>query len=283
MARFAQRFVLVSTVWLLALSSAHAEQTRDFMIAAPENGTDVMVDLIFPGVQTTLEHRVPIYGIANQLTLRGNALYTLPFYESQADAELRILILTLGASGGFRSDFRSLSFREDERLDRHHRRLREIDGKFASETWGFGEGRATLSLPINDYVVFNAINSLRFQGSPDRNFDWRTGVVHDGEFFRSDIMLFLKHRAWGGFAPLMQILNFSADGDRFTQFNYGFMLVTRPGFRLRDDIFLLQLLFHPGPTFGGYDNEDSYGMHLFFAPITFTIAYRMMLPVWRPE
>ena len=34
---------------------------------------------------------------------------------------------------------------------------------------------------------------------------------------------------------------------------------------------------------GSYDHEDSYGMHLFFAPITFTIAYRMILPVWRPE
>ena len=61
------------------------------------------------------------------------------------------------------------------------------------------------------------------------------------------------------------------------------MFVTRPGFMRRNDIFFFQFLFHPGDTLGSYDNEDSYGMHLFYLPITFTIAYRMILPVWRPE
>lgn len=253
------------------------------MIAAQPSGTDALVDVVFPGVQVALEHRVPIYGFANQLTLRANALYTVPFYESQADVELRILVLTLGASAGFRSDFRALSFGPNERLDRDHRRIRDIDGRSEHQTWGFGEGRATVSLPINDYVVFNAINSLRVQAQPDRTFDWRTGVVHDGMFYKSDIMLFFKHGEIGGFAPMMQILNFGLGETRFTQINYGFMAVTRPGFKRRDDIFFLQFLFHPGDTLGSYDNEPAYGMHLFFAPITFTLAYRMILPVWRPE
>jgi hypothetical protein len=107
--------------------------------------------------------------------------------------------------------------------------------------------------------------------------------VHDGAFFKSDIMLFFKHRAFGGLGPMMQILNFDLRDTRFTQINYGLVFVTRPGFRRRNDIFFVQFLFHPGATLGSYDNEDSYGMHLFFAPITFTIAYRMILPVWRPE
>ena len=262
---------------------AHAEQTRDFMIAAPKNGTDAVVDLIFPGVQATIEHRLPIYAPANQLTLRANSLYTLPFYESQADVELRMLVLTLGGSAGFRHDMRSEVFAPGETLSSEHRRLREVDGDFTTNTWGFGEGRATLSLPINDYVVFNGINTLRFQGSPDRSFDWRTGVVHDGMFFRSDLTLFFKHRDWGAFAPMMQILDYGVDGSRHTQISYGFMALTRPGFRHRDDIFLVQFLVHPGASFGGTDNSDSYGTALFYAPITFTIAYRMIFPVWRPE
>jgi hypothetical protein len=63
-----------------------------------------------------------------------------------------------------------------------------------------------------------------------------------------------------------------------------FAVIPHPvGFIRRGDIFFLQFLFHPGSTLGGYDNSGSYGMHLFFAPIVFTLAYRMVLPVWRPE
>ena len=273
----------IALCWFVDAPSAHADQARDWMIAAMPNGTDVMADVVFPGVQAGLEHRIPIYSIANQLTLRGNALYTIPFFESQADVELRLLLLTLGASGGYRRDTHTLTFDQDESLGRHHRRLRDIDGKVDVSGYGFGEGRVTLSLPINNYVLFNAINSLRVQASPDRTFDWRNGVVHDGTVYKSDIMLFLKHQDFGGFAPMMQILNFGLGDNHFTQFNYGFILVTRPGFVRRNDIFFLQFLCHPGSTLGGYDNDDSYGMHLFFAPINFTIAYRMVFPVWRPD
>lgn len=254
------------------------------MISAPQNGTDVLVDAILPGAQVAIEHKLPIYGIANQLTLRGNALYTVPFYESQADVDIRMLVLTLGVSGGFRSDFGHMGFAPDESIERGHRRERFIDGRVDTATWGYGEGRATLSLPINDYVLFNAVNTLRFEDSPDRSFDFRTGVVHDGgTLFKSDIMLFFKHRDLGGFAPMAQVLNFGLGTHRFTEINYGFTIATRPGFRRADDILFLQVLFNPGSTFGSYDNRYGYGLHLLFAPITFTLAYRMVLPVWRPE
>lgn len=279
------RAALVATLLALLISAptAHAGQPRDWMIAAQPQGTDAMVDVIFPGVQATLEHRVPVYSGANQLTLRGNVLYTIPFIESQADLELRLLVLTLGATAGFRNDSHQLTFAPGESIDRHSRRLKDVDGDVGSDLYEYGEGRATVSLPINDYVLLNAINTMRFQGSADRTFDWRTGVVHDGMVFRSDIMLFLKHADFGSFAPMAQILNFGLGDNRFTQFNYGAAFVTRPGFVRRNDIFLAQVLFNPGSTFGGYDNADGYGAHLFFAPITFIIAYRVVLPVWRPD
>jgi hypothetical protein len=253
------------------------------MIAAQPDGTDAFVDVVFPGTQATLEHRIPIYGVANQLTLRGNGLATIPFYESQLDAELRIVVLTLGASGGFRHTMRHLEFDPGERIDSDHRRDREIDGDFSHATFGFGELRATLSLPINDYVLFNAINSARFEGRPDRSFDWRNAVVHDGTVLKSDLWLIFKHRDWGGLGPIAQILDFGLGDRRFTQINYGFLLTTRPGFVRRNDIFFVQFLFHPGSSLGAFDNQENYGAHLFFAPISFQLAYRMVLPVWREE
>lgn len=278
--------ICASAVLLLSLSAggARADQPRDWMIAAQPDGTDLFIDAILPGAQLTAEHRIPIYGFANQLTFRGNSLYTAAFYESQADVELRILALTLGATGGFRSSFRSMEFEADEPIDRHARRLRTVDGDFTEATYGFAEGRATLSLPINDYVVFNGINSMRFEGRPPRSVDWRNGVVRDDNvLWKSDLMLFLKHRDWGGIAPMMQILDFGLGGRRFTQFNYGFILATRPGIQQADDILFLQVIFHPGATLGGVDNSDVYGLDVLFSPITFQLAYRTVLPLWRPE
>lgn len=268
----------------LAVPSARAEQTRDFMIAAGTPGTDLFMDAVLPGIQATVEHRVPVYLMANQLNLRANALMTPPFFETQVDAELRILVLTLGATAGYRNVFGNQTYAATEELDRYARRIRFVDGNQDSVDWGFGEGRATVSLPINDYVVFNAIQTLRFEGGPDRSYDWRNAIVRDSDaFFRSDIMLFFKHRDWGGIAPMMQIMNFGLGDERFTQFNYGFLLATRPGFRRANDIFFLQFLFHPGSTFGSYDNTEAYGNHLLFSPISITLAYRVIFPLWRHE
>jgi hypothetical protein len=72
--------VAVLALVLSLAGVARADQPRDWMISAPANGTFANVDIILPGTQLGIEHRVPIYGQANQLTLRGNALYTLPFF-----------------------------------------------------------------------------------------------------------------------------------------------------------------------------------------------------------
>ena len=276
--------LLVCTVLLLAAPSVRADQPRDWMIAAQPDGTDLFLDMVLPGAQVTLEHRLPIYGFANQLSLRSSSLYILAFAQSQVDVELRIVVLTLGGSVGFRSSFRNMEFGADEKIGRHARRLRTVDGDFDTATWDYEEARATLSLPLNDYVVFNAINTVRREARPDRSIDYFHGVVHDsGVLWKSDVMLFVKHRDWGGIAPLVQVLDFGLDGRRRTQFNYGFIATWRPGIQRANDLIFLQVLFHPGASLGGVDNEDVYGLDVLFAPITFQLAYRTSLPVWRPE
>jgi hypothetical protein len=276
--------LVVASTASFAVSRARAEQTRDFMIAAGEPGTDVFVDTVLPGAQLTLEHREPIYSFANQLNLRGNALLTPAFFEAQADVELRVLVLTLGGTYGYRNLMSAQAFEEGEEHDRYARRIKFVNGDQTSDAFGFGEFRATLSLPINDYVVFNGINTFRFEGGENRSYDWRNAVVRDSKdmLFRSDIMLFFKHRDFGGLAPMFQIMNYGLGDERFTQLNYGLLLATRPGFRRANDIFFVQFLFHPGGTFGSYDNSKGYGNHLLFSPISLTIAYRVIFEAWRP-
>jgi hypothetical protein len=266
-------FALLSTFWA---QTSRAEQTRDWMVGPQPGGTVLNLDIVFPGAQAQVEHRIPIYGIANELWLKANTLLVTPFFETQADVDLRLVILSIGGSVGYRNNFRAIEFGAREPLDRQHRRSRELSGNTTNVSNVFGEGRATLALPFNDHAVFLSVNGLRFEGGPDRIFDWRTAVVRDsGSYVNSNNTLFLKQRSLGSIGPQLQILNYELDGKRHTQFNYGFTLVTRPGFMRKNDIFFLSMLFNFNDS-GKQSQSDTYGAHLFFAPMAFQLAYRMI-------
>jgi hypothetical protein len=276
--------LLRSAVWygvVLALAlmplRAAAEQPRDWMVSAGKPGTYANVDAVFGAFQGAIERRFNYYGSANQLTLRGSAIAALPFGATQVDADLRILVLTLGASAGLVDVWRNQTFAADEPLTRKQRREREAAGDMNTMTFGFVEGRLGLAIPFNDHMVFNSTAALRYTSSKERSFDNLLGVVHDGNFFRSDFQFFFKHKRIGALAPLVQMLNFPLDGVRRTQWNYGFTFVSRIGFTRRNDVLLFELLVHPGGKLGGYDNREVYGLATLRLPIAFTLAYRSVI------
>jgi hypothetical protein len=277
--------LLMAAATLSATKQAHAEQRRDWMVAAQPSGTYANIDVIFPGAQFQLEHRVPFYGVANELNIKANVLPTIVFMESQLDADLRLVVLSLGGSVGFRDVFHNITFGpNDTNFDRVARRSIDLGGSYTNQFSTFGEGRATLSLPLNDYMVFQSINALRFEGGPDRTFDWRLGIVRDaGMQVRSDTVLFFKHRNWGALGPQVQVLNYPLAGVRNTQVNYGFTFTTRPGLRARNDIFFLSVLFGIGGTVNGVPTQDVYGNHLFKMPVTFQLAYRTVFEIAGPK
>jgi hypothetical protein len=215
--------------------------------------------------------------MVNQLTLRGSAIAAIPFGGTQLDADLRIVILTLGTSVGASDVWRNQTYAANEPLTRKQRRQREAGGEFDAATFGFWEGRVGLDLPFNDFVLFHNVNSYRITGSPARSFDNLLGVVHDGDYVRSDFQLFFKHRDYGGIAPMLQLLDFPLDGARHTQVNVGFAVVARAGLVRRDDILLFQMLFQAGDALGGYDNRDTYGLAVLRGPATFVLAYRSVI------
>src|SRR5262249_54942946 len=143
-----------------ATHPARAEQPRDWMIAYQPGGTYLNTDWVGLGVQAQLEHRIPIFNGANEFDLRVNALPTYFYYESQVDAEIRILVLSLGASVGFRDNFRNLAFQSGEPVDFQARRRADAHNAVS----GFGEGRATLAVPFNDYIALASQFGARFEG-----------------------------------------------------------------------------------------------------------------------
>lgn len=274
--------VLGRGVMLAALAwpaGALAEQRSDWVLDAGEPGNYLNMDVVFGAVQAGLENRRNIYGKANALTLRASALAALPFGGMQADADLRLIILTLGTSVGAADIWRNQTYAAGETLTRKERRQREAAGEFNAATFGFWEGRIGLDLPFNDFVLFHNVNSFRVTGGPERSFDNLLGVIHDGNYVRADFQLFFKHRDYGGLAPMLQLLDFPLDGARHTQINFGFALVARAGLVRRDDLVLFQMLFHAGDALGGYDNSDAYGLAILRAPAMFTLAYRSVIPL----
>jgi hypothetical protein len=262
---------------LLLPVTASANQPQDWMLAAGKNGTFANIDAIFGAVQAGVENRSAIYGGANQLTLRASAIAAIPFGGAQLDADLRILILTLGTSVGFQDVWHNMTFRLEEPITRKQRREREAAGDMNNAASPFWEGRVGLALPFNDHVLLNSTTSFRLTGSATRTFDNLIGVVHDGNYLRSDIALFFKHPDVGGIGPMVQFLNFPLDGVRHTQINYGLMFVSRAGLVRRDDLLLFQILYNAGDTLGGYNNRDVYGMATIRGPIAFTLAYRSVI------
>ena len=254
-------------------STASADQRRDFaMRQQKSDATYLVLDLFVPGLQANIEHRKSIYGGANELVVRGGGIVSYPFGQVKLDVDIRLVVLVLGVSVGVTDTWRNIQFAPGAPIDRRERRERDFSGQFNSVTYGFAEARAQIVLPMSEHVLFNSVNTVRYENRPDRSFDWFLGVVHDsGNYIRSDNMLLFKHRDWGGMGPLVQLLDFGLDGQRHTMINWGAMFVTRPGLRRRDDVFLFQILFNSG------EFRDSYGIHTYRGPFNLLVAYRSLI------
>ena len=267
----------VVLVGLLSPLGAAADQRSDWMLQASTPGTYLNLDVVFGALQAAVEQRINIFGGANTLTLRAGALAAIPYGSTQADADLRLVILNIGASVGAQDIWINQTFEKGVEPTRKLRREREAGGDFDTQVFGFVEGRAGLVLPFNDYLLFNSVVAYRVMGSDDGTFDYQTGVVHNGNYLRSDFQLFFKDDSFGGFAPMFQVLNFSYEDKRRTQLNFGFVFLSRAGLVSRDDLILFQMLFHAGDSLGGYDNSDVYGMAVLRGPASFTLAYRSVI------
>jgi hypothetical protein len=255
---------------------ASAEQRHDWMLQAGDPGSYLNLDIVFGALQATFEQRINIFGGANTLTLRAGALAAIPYGSTQFDADIRIVILNLGVSVGVQDFWINQTFADGVNPTRKLRREREASGDFDTQIFPFVEARAGIVLPFNDHFLFNNVNAFRVMGTKDNTFDYGTGVVHDGNYLRSDFQFFIKDESFGGVGPMLQLANFPYQGERRTQMNFGLIYISRAGLVQRDDLILFQMLFHAAGL-GGYDNTEVYGLAVLRGPIAFTLAYRSVI------
>ena len=264
--------LLVCTLALFAATTARADQPRDFIARTPQMGNFLMVDVVFPaGIQVTGEHRRPIHGISNQLTLRANALAVWPYAMAGAGVDFRMLYVTVGFNGGVHHAYRDYNFADWELGTRGDRENRDHQGRFSRSPVLYGELKLALTMPLGDYVAISSTLRGRMEDRPRRSFDWLLTQIHDGgPLLVHDNILLFHGESWGGLGVQAQWVLSRDAGEMQFQVNPGILFVTRPGFRWRNDLFLVSILTH-------LPDDQVYGNHQLGLPVNLIIAYRTIL------
>ncbi len=273
------RFAVLCCFGLATLvSQARADQPHDYMLDRSPAGDVLVLDYFGTGGQLTLQHRGEIYGAANDATVGVTSMAAYPLGQVTAFASLRTLFLELGGDLGYRVTWRNLSFAPGKNgeycsaCDSAARRDRDpvLGSGPDTDRFGFAEAHAQLYFPFNEYVVFTSMAAARLEDCKPRSYDWFFADIHDGGVIgRSESLLFIKHRKWGGIGPYVQAMFLPRGNEYQTEVAFGFNAVTRLGLVPRNDLLFLTFLIRPG--------DHYYGQHAYYSPIRALLIYRVTL------
>jgi hypothetical protein len=270
---------------LLVPSIAHAwPQARDYFLDPPRAGSFVHADLVTVGAQVSVEKRVALEDESlGMFHMRANAMASLGFADVGVHTDLRVLgMFTFGASAGYRRVWNNYAYPEANTREKRHDKVgREgftapaDDPGPKAVNWPWFEARARMVIPLESlWLVTNA--AVRWEsafgggGMLDNSFDWFHTNVHDpGRIVRLDATLFYRHPKLGGLGPAVRYMKYKRNGEDVDELVYGLTFGTRPGFRKRDDLLLVQTLFD------FQDKDKSFGWHV--GPLEKIPAYIMLI------
>lgn len=265
---------------LVATSTSSAwPQSRDYFLDPPRPGTFVHTDVFTVGAQASLEKRVAIEDESTGMFhARASTLASLGYAEVAAHTDLRLLgLFTFGGSVGYRRVWNNFSLDDNSRENRAHATKKDaggdadvqkqiddraVEGRVRS--WAYAEGRGRIVVPLDRlWLVMNG--TLRWEqggekGMPYNSFDWFHTNVHDpGVLYKLDATLFVRH-SLGALGPTVRYMDLPTGGDaklRKQETVFGLTFGTRPGFRRKDDLLLVQALF----DFADEKHGKQFGWH----------------------
>lgn len=243
---------------------------RDYFLNPPRRGTWASFDAYTAGLQATLEQRISIarddYAA---IVPRVNTLASLGFGEVAAHTDVRFLFFSVGVSGGYRRVWRTYEYAPGVEGTRALR-LETDDAKaFTAESWGYGEGRFRMVLPVADPVLVMANAAVRYEDCPNNSFDWLHTTMHDrGWLFRYDATVFFRAASIGAIGPTVRIMELPRNGRRELEIAAGFTGGRRLGL-LPNDLFLANVLTRPG--------DESFGFQIVRLPVYALLVYRVSI------
>jgi len=257
-------------------------QRRDYFLDPPRAGTFVHADVFTVGAQATIEHRRALEDEAtDMLHLRANAMASLGYADLAAHTDLRFLgLFSIGASAGYRQVWNNYSYptafnnTREWRHDKHDDPAKGEPRGDKSVGWPWLELRGRLVVPLESlWLVSNVAwrwESPGSDGMPMNSFDWFHTNVHDpGRLFRFDTTLFYRNKSFGGIGPTIRVMQYNRRGEGVTEVVYGLTFGTRPGWKRKDDLFLVQTLFDFS------DKTKEFGWHV--GPLEHIPMYAMII------
>ncbi len=243
---------------------------RDTFLSAPKGGTWASFDAYTAGVQATLERRFSIQRDDYAAIIpRVNTLASLGFGEVAAHTDVRFLFFSAGVSGGYRRVWRTYAFADDVEGTRERRSELDDAKAFTAESWGYGEGRLRMVLPVAEPVLFMGNAAVRYEDCPHNSFDWLHTTMHDrGWLFRYDATVFFRSPTIGAIGPTVRIMELPRRGERELEIAVGFTGGRRIGL-LKNDLVLANVLTRPG--------DESFGFQILKVPVYALIVYRVSL------
>lgn len=257
---------------------ARAELPRDYFLDAPAAGVFSHSDLYNVGLQQSLEHRMHLEEGMSMLHTRLSGVVSYPYAEGSLNLDVRVFLVTLGGSAGYRQVYRNHTFEPGEDASRDRRNEREKAGEHDSQGYAFGEGRLRMVVPLDPFFLVTT-GTLRWEGVDDNSFDWFHANMHDsGTLGKVDGTLFWRNPSFGGIGPYLRFMSVQKTKDdgsheREGELHYGLTFGTRPGLVTprgrRSDLLLVQLITKLG--------DEEFGLHPYRLPLYPLIVYRATL------
>ncbi len=264
----------LGTIALLSASAAWTgdaeaapKQRRDYFLDPPQKGLWAHGDAFTLGAQAAIESRTPIEDETfGTLAFRASGLASIGFSEAAAHVDVRYLLLTFGASAGYRNVWRTYQGAPGADVTRDVRNDTDDGSSFTTRAWGWTEARGRLVIPL-DRLWFVTNHAVRYEDSPRNTYDWFHTNVHDGGvLYRGDAVLFLRSASLGAIGPYVRYMDMPREDRRRSELAAGFIYGVRLGLKKRDDFLSVLVLARPG--------DDEFGFHVLRLPLWTMVLYR---------
>jgi hypothetical protein len=257
--------VVLALAWTTTANAGN--QRRDYFLDPPPPGVWAHADAFTLGAQATVESRTPIEdNTFGALSIRGSGLASIGYSEAAAHLDVRYLLLTFGATMGYRNVWRTYEDPSGGELSRDTRIATDSAQSFAVRAWGYGEARGRLVVPL-DTFWFVTNHVVRWEDSPKNAYDWFHTNVHDGGFlYRGDAVLFARSATLGAIGPYVRLMDLPRNDDRRFELAAGLIYGIRPGLKSKDDLVSVFVLTRPA--------DDEFGFHVLRLPLWTMVVYR---------
>src|SRR5262245_56286637 len=168
----------------LGTSAAEAKKPRDDFFNPQKPGTRPKLFGFFgPGFRATLENRTQLEEDMSEAHTQLIGDVNPGFAEGSANLDVRVFILSFGASAGYRRDWHMLRYDNDDlanygqtELNREARWRKDADYDWEETSWPWYEGRFRVIMPMYQVMGISTLH-VRFQDRGfDNAFDWPTST-----------------------------------------------------------------------------------------------------------